>query len=611
MDVYRVPCFPARKGSPAHRQSLSAVGHSVTLAAIALTGLSALGSTQAFAQFGFGYEQPRPIKRAEPNKIKTPNVNTRAGATTTKSANKNKSENFGSVAKAEGPLVLSISLRRQRIAVYDANGLVTEAPISSGRIGYPTPTGVFSILQKNRVHFSNLYDSAPMPNMQRITWSGVALHAGQLPGYPASHGCIRLPYAFSKRLFEMTKLGTRVIVTNDPVVPVPFKHERLFGVQPPEVDADNVASAATHALMPATETQVANVVDRNPAVGATPVDDVIGIPSAHAATSPRETPIARLRSERRAELARLEAAIAQTEAEKIALVDEAQAALEAVDAAKAVVRDAKLAFDRLTAEARAAARARDEAEKKLENFERNLSRKTALTPDDVEEATEAEDTLEQRAMDLDDAAERARQAAEAAESALAEAQAQLATSEQHRAAVSEKLKAADAAIVAAREADAAAKRRESKRTNPIHVFISRKTGKIYARQGYEPLLEAPVKIRDPDRPMGTHVFTALTADPTTGDVTWNVTSIPSHTPPKATQARDRKLREAEAEAAASLAAAVAREQTPQAALARIEIPAEIRLQIEDVMKAGSSLIVSDNGLSNETGKFTDFIVPVR
>jgi lipoprotein-anchoring transpeptidase ErfK/SrfK len=583
----------------------------VTLAAIALTGLSALGSTQAFAQFGFGYEQPRPIKRAEPNKVRTTNVNTRAGATTTKSANKNKPEASASVAKTEGPLVLSISLRRQRIAVYDANGLVTEAPISSGRIGYSTPTGVFSILQKNRVHFSNLYDSAPMPNMQRITWSGVALHAGQLPGYPASHGCIRLPHAFSKRLFEMTKLGTRVIVTNDPVVPVPFKHERLFGVQPPEVDADNVASAATHALMPSTQSQLANVVDRDNATTTSPVDDVIGIPSAYAAASPAETPIARLRSQRRAELARLEAAIAQTEAEKIALVDEAQAALEAVDAAKAVVRDAKLAFDRLTAEARAAARARDEAEKKLENFERNLSRKTALTPDDVEQASDAEDTLEQRAMDLDDAAERARQAAEAAESALAEAQAQLATSQQHRAAVSEKLKAADAAIVAAREADAAAKRRESKRTDPIHVFISRKTGKIYARQGYEPLLEAPVKIRDPDRPMGTHVFTALTVDPTTGDVTWNVTSIPSYTPPKATQARDRKLREAEAEAAASLAAAAAREQTPQAALARIEIPAEIRLQIEDVMKAGSSLIVSDNGLSNETGKFTDFIVPVR
>ncbi len=131
-------------------------------------------------------------------------------------------------------MVINVSIKQPALDVYDANGLVTEAPVSSGRVGYATPTGVFTILEKNRIHFSNLYDSAPMPNMQRITWSGVALHAGALPGYPASHGCIRLPHGFSKKLFGMTKLGTRVIVSRDPAPPVAIAHDRLFGAYPPE-----------------------------------------------------------------------------------------------------------------------------------------------------------------------------------------------------------------------------------------------------------------------------------------------------------------------------------------------------------------------------------------
>ena len=121
------------------------------------------------------------------------------------------------------PLTIVVSLKEQRLQVFDSAGLVAQSPISSGRPGYSTPTGVFTILQKNREHYSNLYGDAPMPNMQRITWSGVALHAGALPGYPASHGCIRLPYGFSRSLFSMTQLGTRVVVNNNMVEPEPFR----------------------------------------------------------------------------------------------------------------------------------------------------------------------------------------------------------------------------------------------------------------------------------------------------------------------------------------------------------------------------------------------------
>lgn len=117
------------------------------------------------------------------------------------------------------PLQMMVSIKEQRINVYRGTELVTSSPISSGKTGHSTPTGVFSILEKRRKHFSNLYDDAPMPFMQRLTWSGVALHEGRLPGYPASHGCIRLPRAFAKDLFGITERGLHVVVTRDEAAP--------------------------------------------------------------------------------------------------------------------------------------------------------------------------------------------------------------------------------------------------------------------------------------------------------------------------------------------------------------------------------------------------------
>ena len=97
--------------------------------------------------------------------------------------------------------------------IYDANGFFAEAPVSTGMKGHPTPMGVFSVIQKHKLHHSNIYSGAPMPYMQRITWSGVAMHAGVLPGYPASHGCIRMPMAFAMKMWNWTKMGARVVVT--------------------------------------------------------------------------------------------------------------------------------------------------------------------------------------------------------------------------------------------------------------------------------------------------------------------------------------------------------------------------------------------------------------
>jgi len=99
------------------------------------------------------------------------------------------------------PIMAIVSLRSQRITVYDANGGILRAPVSSGTTGRETPAGVFSVLDKDKDHHSNLYDDAWMPNMQRITSSGIALHGGPLPGYAASHGCVRMPYDFAEKLF--------------------------------------------------------------------------------------------------------------------------------------------------------------------------------------------------------------------------------------------------------------------------------------------------------------------------------------------------------------------------------------------------------------------------
>lgn len=120
-----------------------------------------------------------------------------------------------------GPVLIVVSLQQQQAYVYRNGIRIALASVSTGKAGYETPTGVFSILQKRREHFSNLYDNAPMPYMQRLTWDGIALHAGKVPGYPASHGCVRLPYEFSEKLFGITEHGMTVVVTDSiPSLPV-------------------------------------------------------------------------------------------------------------------------------------------------------------------------------------------------------------------------------------------------------------------------------------------------------------------------------------------------------------------------------------------------------
>ena len=178
--------------------------------------------------------------------------------------------------KDRGPLQIIISLDKQHLTLYAGNEPIAHSRVSTGQRGRATPAGVFSVIEKDRWHRSNLYDDAPMYFMQRITWSGVALHQGIVPNHPASHGCIRLPESFARQLWGTTRLGARVIIAHGDVAPVEISHPRLF--VPKHAPAAPAISQA-EALKAAQQAwSFAELASKSPLAGAsltdTPVFDV-------------------------------------------------------------------------------------------------------------------------------------------------------------------------------------------------------------------------------------------------------------------------------------------------------------------------------------------------
>jgi hypothetical protein len=236
----------------------------------------------------------------------------------------------------KAPLIIAVSIGEQRVRVFEGSTPIAEAPVSTGMRGHPTPMGVFSVIQKHKWHRSNIYSGAPMPYMQRITWSGVALHAGVLPGYPASHGCIRMPNEFAVRLWGMTRMGARVIVSRHGVTPVEIENTRLAllkkqtdTVADPTKPQTNGAlegtgpadAAATYAQLRGTKTaEVSGLASDAPARVVTQ------------APKPFEAPAA-------------EAKPAPAQASKPAETKEAEPASSAPDAAKAAADAAPAAAD--------------------------------------------------------------------------------------------------------------------------------------------------------------------------------------------------------------------------------------------------------------------------
>src|SRR5215475_8829107 len=169
----------------------------------------------------------------------------------------------GTAPRAAGePVMAIVSIKSQKVTIYDADGWVLRAPVSTGTAGRETPAGVFSVVEKDKDHRSSLYDDAWMPHMLRITWNGIALHGGPLPGYAASHGCVRMPFGFAEKLFDKVRLGMRVIIAPNDAEPVEFSHPALFvpkseAIAAVPVRAETLARAADEAARTALEAKSA------------------------------------------------------------------------------------------------------------------------------------------------------------------------------------------------------------------------------------------------------------------------------------------------------------------------------------------------------------------
>jgi hypothetical protein len=462
-----------------------------------------------------------------------------------------------------GPLIAVVSINNQRITVYNKNGRLTGASVSSGQSGHETPQGIFSVIGKEKEHFSNLYNDAPMPNMQRITWSGVALHAGNLPGYPASHGCIRLPYDFSARLYNLTKMGTRVIVARNDVVPVAFSHPRLF--TPKLMDGVDLAKS-TAPLGNTKEGETFEPSNLPMMLGASSValSERLGekVDAATAAAATAEKPVGMTLT-----AMAVAAGKAARESEKAALAAKTAAAIRNRDS------------ERATSEVLMLEKARSAAAAKLTMIEASIaSAKSAEAQQKLEDAKTA---AEARLATL-----------------LAETDAvRLVALDREF----EAFEADDAAKTAAaiRIVATAAARDAARKLQPVSVFVSRKTNRLYVRQGFEAVFDVPVTIASPEQSIGTHVYTVMANSEDGTTVKWNAVTVLGG----ATESARPRKGQAEPMRAAS--------QTAAGALERIDMPKEAVDRISELLTPGSSLIISDKGISNETGKGTDFVILTR
>ena len=452
-------------------------------------------------------------------------------------------------AKPQGALIIAISINRQQLKVYDTNGFFAEAPVSTGMKGHPTPMGVFSVIQKQKWHHSNIYSGAPMPYMQRITWSGIAMHAGVLPGYPASHGCIRMPEAFAIKMYGWTRMGARVLVTpGEMSPPASFTHPLLPSmkvVPPAQVSADERAA-------PQGIKADKGAADKTPEVIKTKLDLRSSVGHGDAASSDAGST---------AEKTRTADAAGELPADKPATMSDAS--LAARDDATVDLATSKLAAGddaKANAAASKAADAKNEV-KPTEPAKSGDAQKPSVKADADAKGDVSKDETRQP----------------------------------------------DIAKAAAAKAEAA------KRAGPISIFISRKDSKLYARQNFEPLFDSPVTIAPSDRPLGTHVYTAEIdrADPNL--VHWSVVSLPARGHEQvhedewrsAKHHRGAKVEPVEAKSAPAI-------DSPAEALDRITIPADVMRRITDALTTGSSIIVSDQGINQgETGEGTDFIVSLR
>jgi hypothetical protein len=477
-------------------------------------------------------------------------------------------------AKPQGPLIVAISIQKQRLKIYDAAGVFAETPISSGMAGHPTPMGVFSVIQKQKLHHSNIYSGAPMPYMQRITWSGIAIHAGVLPGYPASHGCIRMPMAFAVKMWNWTRMGARVVVTPGEMTPANFSHPLLVAQklvpQPsvadePKPDAPAKADKASDGNGAVKSTISEAKLELKPTVGH---DDIVKRVMGESSAS---TP-----SRDRTQTADASSALPAT-----------NAPVTMTDATSSVANPSP----------------RDEPAARTDNAPPDTAAGNAAEPSTAKSSGKPVETKPPAAAAATEGAKAQDSKAEAkTEATKADAKADDARTETPKAKDQTRLdnpKPVPAMGVT------------PKRSGQISVFISRKDSKLYARQNFAPLFNVPVTIAPSDRPLGTHVFTAQVDKDDANVLHWSVVSLPVRTRYEQRDDNERGSRRRRVAGAAEIKPMPVPD-GPAEALDRLTIPADAMARIAEALSTGGSIIVSDQGIAaGETGEGTDFIVSLR
>ena len=466
-------------------------------------------------------------------------------------------EPFGNIPK--GPVQIFVSIDQQKLHLYSDGTHVADTSVATGVPSLPTPLGVFDVIQKQVFHRSNIYSNAPMPYMQRITWSGVALHEGENIGHRASHGCIRMPHDFAAQLYSLTRLGARVIVSNGELKPAEFADPHLF------VHKDKAPDQVAAAPAAAAPVQTAESIDNTKAADAAPADAKSVDPKS------------------------VDAKSVDAKSVDPKSVDPKSVDSKSVDAAPV---DAKLSDDKSADAAPAYAKLSDEKSADIASADATVS----LPPSELG-----------LRVSNDGAA-----VAAAADGAKNDpVQSPVAAAKPDAAAAP--APAVSAPVPAVKPADVV-KDDPAKKT-PISIFISRKEKKIYVRQNFEPVFEAPITIEQPSDPLGTHVFTAMNLLDDHATFRWTVVSLPGQRTLKSARhaeepkrfekhARSRHRDEDDERSTGESPPP----QTPAQALARIDIPQNAIDYISALMVPGSSLIVSDQGLGEETGEGTDFVV---
>jgi hypothetical protein len=464
-------------------------------------------------------------------------------------------EPFGAIAK--GPLQIFISLDQQKLHFYSDGSHVTDELVATGVPGHPTPLGVFSVISRDRYHHSNIYSGAPMPFMQRITWSGVAMHEGVGLGHPASHGCIRMPHDFAARLWTLRTLGMRVIIARPELKPVVFADAHLFVHKAMPQPAAPVAPAAAAAPVVPETTQTAQSRDETKATDA--VD-----PPSQQAPAP--------------------AVLVAPEAAKIAQTADATRAPDgAVPAAPEATTTVQTGGENKPTDAVAP------------QPQTPATAGAAASP--AETAKSAETGGSTKTVDAADPTGTDKLRGSVATVVLPPDR------------PGDAVPAPSAKPTALVETAAAT---HVSNHGPIAIFVSRKEKRIYVRQNFTPLFNAPVTIGNPDQAFGTVVFTALDLLDDGATFRWNVVSLPGD-PPRVKRETERRAarRDGRGDEPVKPVGELPPPQTPADVLARIEIPQDAIDRISDLMVPGSSLVVSDQGLGEETGEGTDFIVVTR